>query len=104
VLPVYETRPADRDPREIIEAMRAGEIRYVTFTSSSTVDNFIAKIPPETFREFTPGVACAVIGPITAATLAKYGFSPDVSAEEYTIPALARAIADHATGEKGGRP
>ncbi|NMC49726.1 MAG: uroporphyrinogen-III C-methyltransferase [Desulfovibrio sp.] len=104
VLPVYETRPADQDPREIIEAMRAGEIRYVTFTSSSTVDNFFATIPPETFREFTPGVACAVIGPITAATLARYGFSPDVSAEEYTIPALARAIADHAAGGKGDRP
>ncbi len=104
VLPVYETRPADQDPHEIIGAMHAGEIRYVTFTSSSTVDNFFARIPPETFREFTPGVACAVIGPITAATLAKYGFSPDVSAEEYTIPALARAIAAHAAGEKGDRP
>ena len=84
--------------------MRAGEIGYVTFTSSSTVDNFFAKIPPETFREFTPGVQCAVIGPITARTLANYGFTPDVSAEEFTIPALARAIADHAARENEVRP
>jgi uroporphyrinogen III methyltransferase/synthase len=104
VLPVYETRAADQDPGEILDAMRAGEIRYVTFTSSSTVDNFFARIAPETFRECTPAVACAVIGPITAATLARYGFTPEVAAEEYTIPALARAIADHAAGEKGDRP
>lgn len=100
VLPVYATRPVDQDPEEILAAMRAGDIHYVTFTSSSTVDNFFAKIPPEVFREFTPAVACAVIGPITAKTLETYGFTPAVTAGEYTVPALARAVARHAAAAR----
>lgn len=100
VLPVYATRPVDQDPEEILAAMRAGDIRYVTFTSSSTVDNFFAKIPPQVFREFVPAVACAVIGPVTAKTLEKYGFTPEVTAGEYTVPALARAVARHAAAAR----
>jgi uroporphyrinogen III methyltransferase/synthase len=95
VLAVYETRPSGQDPAEIIEAMRVGEIRYVTFTSSSTVKNFFAAIPPEVLRA-AGTVKTACIGPVTAATLAQYGFTPDVTAEAYTIPALAQAIIDDA--------
>lgn len=91
VLPVYDTRPADQDPDEILEAIKAGDIHYVTFTSSSTVKNFFAKISPEALKA-APGVKTACIGPVTAATLAQYGFTPDVTAATFTIPALAQAI------------
>jgi uroporphyrinogen III methyltransferase/synthase len=37
----------------------------------------------------------ASIGPITAATAAEYGMTTEVMPHEYTIPALARALADH---------
>ncbi len=91
VLPVYDTRPVDQDPAEILDGIKSGDIRYVTFTSSSTVKNFFAKVPPEALRAVST-VKTACIGPITAATLAEYGFTPDVTAEAYTIPALAEAI------------
>ena len=91
VLPVYETRPADQDPEEILDALRSGQIHYLTFTSSSTVKNFFAQIPPETLRAAGP-VRIACIGPITAETLAGFGFTPDVTPSTFTIPALARAI------------
>ena len=97
VVPVYETHPTDQDPAEILEALKAGDIHYVTFTSSSTVENFFAKIPPEALRA-APRVKTACIGPITAATLARYGFTPDVTAESFTIPALAEAIIADAGG------
>ncbi len=48
----------------------------------------------------------ASIGPITAATAAEYGLTTDVMPSEYTIPALARAVADHfarAPRERGRR-
>ncbi|MHC1712751.1 MAG: uroporphyrinogen-III C-methyltransferase [Solidesulfovibrio sp.] len=91
VLPVYDTRSADQDPAEIVAAIKAGEIDYVTFTSSSTVKNFFAKIPAETLK--TAGnVKTACIGPITAATLAEYGMTPDVTAATFTVPALVEAI------------
>jgi len=91
VLPVYETKPADQDPEEIIAAIKAGQVHYLTFTSSSTVKNFFAKIAPEALRA-AGSVKIACIGPVTAETLARFGFSPDVTAPEFTIPALARAI------------
>jgi uroporphyrinogen III methyltransferase/synthase len=90
VLPVYDTRPVDQDPAELIEAITAGDIHYVTFTSSSTVKNFFARIPAEVLKASQVKTAC--IGPITAATLAEYGFIPDVSAAAYTVPALAEAV------------
>ena len=97
VLPVYDTRPADQDPAEIVEAVKSGEIRYVTFTSSSTVTNFFARISPDLLREYKVKTAC--IGPITAKTLGEYGLVPDVVADSYTVPALAEAvIADAVAG------
>ena len=97
VLPVYDTRPADQDPAEIVEAVKSGEIRYVTFTSSSTVTNFFARISPDLLKEHKVKTAC--IGPITAKTLGEYGLTPDVVADSYTVPALAEAvIADAVAG------
>ncbi|MFU2210255.1 uroporphyrinogen-III C-methyltransferase [Solidesulfovibrio sp. C21] len=100
VLAVYDTKPVDQDPAEIVEAMRSGAIRYVTFTSSSTVKNFFAKVPPEVVREAS-GVKLACIGPITAKTLGEFGFTPDIVAEAYTVPALAKAVIDDAVAAAG---
>ena len=98
VLPVYETRPAAQDPQEILEAITQGEIHYLTFTSSSTVDNFFARIAPATLAPLRDKLAIACIGPITAATLRKHGFEPDIQPEDYTIAALAKALAQAAAG------
>ena len=44
-------------------------------------------------------------GAVTAETAAEYGLTTDVMPSEYTIPALARAVADHfaRTRREGGR-
>lgn len=100
VLPVYDTRPVDQDPAEIVAAIESGEVRYVTFTSSSTVTNFFAKISPEVLKASKVKTAC--IGPITAKTLGQYGFTPDVVAAAYTVPALAEAVIADAVAAAGG--
>ncbi|WP_243362108.1 uroporphyrinogen-III C-methyltransferase [Fundidesulfovibrio terrae] len=94
VLPVYETKLAQQDPDEVVAAIEEGEIHYLTFTSSSTVDNFFAMIPTDRLAPLRSKVKIACIGPITAATLKKHGFEPDIQPEAYTIPALAKALAD----------
>jgi uroporphyrinogen III methyltransferase/synthase len=96
VLPVYETKLAQQDPDEVVAAIEEGEIHFLTFTSSSTVDNFFAMIPPARLAPLRNKVTIACIGPITAGTLRKHGFEPDVQPEAYTIPALAQALADAA--------
>lgn len=94
VLPVYETRLAQQDPEEVIAAIEEGEIHYLTFTSSSTVDNFFSVVPAERIKALRDRLKIACIGPITAATLGKHGFTPDVQPEKYTIPALAQALTE----------
>jgi uroporphyrinogen III methyltransferase/synthase len=76
-------------------ALASGVVDAVTFTSSSTARNF-AELFSEAERLAWRGrVAVASIGPVTAATAAEYGLATDVMPSEYTIPALARAIADY---------
>jgi uroporphyrinogen III methyltransferase/synthase len=92
VLPVYETRLAQNDPDEIIDALTAGKIQAVTFASSSTVENFFDLLPIETMRLY-PKVKMACIGPVTAKTLKRYGLNAHIQPADYTIPALAEALA-----------
>ena len=79
----------------------------VTFTSSSTARNFAEQFSEEERRAWRGRVTVASIGPITAATAAEYGLPTDVMPSEYTIPALARALADYfarAAWNAGRRP
>jgi uroporphyrinogen-III synthase len=69
----------------------------VTFTSSSTVRNFIELLPgktPATQARLLQGIRFASIGPVTSATLREVGLPVDIAAAEYSIPGLIRAIAE----------
>ncbi len=54
---------------------------------------FMALLAPGDIRRLLAGVVLAAIGPVTAATVAEYGLEAAVMPREYTIPALAAAIA-----------
>lgn len=59
----------------------------ITFTSSSTVENFLdLKLP------WPPGLRTASIGPITSATMRERGLAVDIEAKQYDIPGLQAAI------------
>ncbi|MDR2050415.1 MAG: uroporphyrinogen-III C-methyltransferase [Deltaproteobacteria bacterium] len=92
VLPLYETRPGNARREEILELMERGEIHCITFSSSSTVNNFMALIPASVLKAH-PEVKFACIGPITAKTLEEHGFNCDFQPADYTIPALADMLA-----------
>ncbi|SKA97856.1 uroporphyrinogen III methyltransferase / synthase [Paucidesulfovibrio gracilis DSM 16080] len=96
VLPVYETMLSQADDAEILQAMDQDKLDYVTFTSSSTVDNFFTLVDADRLREYKAAhpdkAKLACIGPITAQTLQKHGFDADLQPEDYTIPALVNAL------------
>jgi uroporphyrinogen III methyltransferase/synthase len=100
VLPVYETRLVQQSGDEIVAALDNGDIRYVTFTSSSTVENFFELIPADTLRRY-PDVKLASIGPVTSKTLASFGFTPAIEPEDYTIPGLVAALVAAVGADKG---
>lgn len=91
----YATRKAEGGATRLAETLAAGAIDAVTFTSSSTARNFAEGFTEDERRAWRGRVAVASIGPITAATAAEYGLTTDIMPIEYTIPALARAIADY---------
>lgn len=62
--------------------------QWITFTSSSTVTNFIAAAG----REALAGMKIASIGPITSATLREHDIEPTVEAQPHTIGGLVEAI------------
>ncbi|HXM64733.1 MAG TPA: uroporphyrinogen-III synthase [Terriglobales bacterium] len=74
----------------------------ITFTSSSTVKNFVALLGKNTWRgrprprnaNLIDGIRLASIGPVTSSTVRELGLPVDIEAKEYTIPGLVKAIAD----------
>jgi uroporphyrinogen III methyltransferase / synthase len=79
---------ANRDA--VTERLDRGEIDWITFTSSSTVKNFLETIRPD--RVTASRAKLASIGPTTSATLRAAGLEPTVEAAAYTIPGLVDAI------------
>jgi len=94
-VPAYQTRPAAEDAGQLRRELAAGKVDVVTFTSSSTVRHFAALFPDESLSGLLRGVTVACIGPITGATARELGLETHILPTEYTIPALALAIADH---------
>jgi uroporphyrinogen III methyltransferase/synthase len=89
--------PPDADAAPLRAALDAGAIDAVTFTSSSTVRNFVELVGRDALARLVhdgrPVIAC--IGPVTADTARQLGLPVDVTATEYTTPALAAALETH---------
>lgn len=79
----------------IKEAIENREIDVITFTSSSTVRNFIEIVG--TLPSLPESITIACIGPITAQTARDNGFPVHVAANEYTIDGLVNALIDYFT-------
>ncbi|HEX8915867.1 MAG TPA: uroporphyrinogen-III C-methyltransferase [Humisphaera sp.] len=87
---VYETRPAAALPSPLIDALNAGDVNWVTFTSSSTAKNFATLVGPD-YKEKLKGVKLASIGPITTAPHRELGLEPTVQADTFNIDGLLAA-------------
>ncbi|HHW60415.1 MAG TPA: uroporphyrinogen-III C-methyltransferase [Syntrophomonadaceae bacterium] len=92
---LYEAVLETRLPSGLLEEVLQGQADYITFTSSSTVKNFVALLGKEHIPQFDQDVSVACIGPITAETARQYGFTVDIIAQEYTISGLIEAILEH---------
>jgi uroporphyrinogen III methyltransferase/synthase len=90
-VPIYQTRSAEMLPPHLIGALAAGEVNWITFTSSSTVKGFLSLLGPDA-KATLGNVKLASIGPITSQTLRDVGFSPAVEAETFNIDGLLRAM------------
>jgi uroporphyrinogen III methyltransferase/synthase len=96
VVTAYRTVQPDGLDRGRVSAMLAGGAAdCIAFTSSSTVRNLAQLFDTENLNDVLSGVAIACIGDVTADTANEYGLRTDIQPSEFTVPALARAIAEH---------
>ncbi len=91
-VPAYRTLPETPAPEDLA-ALEAG-VDVLTFTSSSTVSNFVNLLGPGAHAlARTALVAC--IGPITAATARGLGLPVGLTADAYTTDGLIDALTEH---------
>ncbi|MFZ2446086.1 MAG: uroporphyrinogen-III C-methyltransferase [Syntrophobacteraceae bacterium] len=95
VVPAYQTTlPAENVP-EIAALFRNGEIDCLTFTSSSTVTNFISLFGKDEILPLLKGTAIACIGPVTADTAKGFGLETSIMPSDYTIRGLVDSLVSH---------
>jgi len=91
----YLTKPDTRSLEKALDLIHEGKIDVVTFTSSSTVNFFIASMPANFNLPQQLIIAC--IGPKTAESVIKAGLKVDIIARQQTIPGLVEAIEEFFT-------
>jgi len=83
------------DGAEKLRALLAeGGIDAVTFTSSSTVENFLAMAGPEAVEQLRK-VAIVSIGPLTTKTARRHGLEVAVEPAASTLEAMVDAMVDY---------
>ncbi|HEY7415557.1 MAG TPA: uroporphyrinogen-III synthase [Ktedonobacteraceae bacterium] len=96
----YYTLPISHDDaqgRYVVSLLQQEQLDVITFTSSSTVRNFVAWLDSSAregalFDLVNQRVVVACIGPITAQTARELGLRVDVVADVFTIDGLINAL------------
>lgn len=92
-VPIYDTVKTEGEGREALEKEFVdGEIDMVTFTSSSTVTNFVGMFDQHRPEVLLAKVGIAAIGPSTAETVKQSDLEVDVMPNEASVEALAQEI------------
>lgn len=102
VVEAYQTLAAASSRWRARKIFAARKPDLITFTSSSTVENFAAFFPGRALRRALDGVAVASIGPITSATTRRRGLEVTLESKPYTIAALVKNISRFFAGSQTG--
>ena len=90
----------DSSGENIYKTLNQQGIDIVTFTSASTVKNFVEILGKPSALDFLNSACVASIGPVTAKAAAELGIRTTITPIKYTIPSLVDAILTHYTGNK----
>ena len=96
----YRTSPVDLEAAggpDIYGLLLERQVDIVTFTSGSSVKNFVRALGKDEAADLLKQVDVACIGPVTADVASRLDISTTIMPSDYTIPAMVRAIVDHVT-------
>lgn len=91
-VPAYRTIVGQANKKELKTLLRDNMIHAVTFTSSSTVRNFLKLLDDD--LSLLEGVKLFSIGPITSDTARELGLTIHREAKKYTIKGLVQALVE----------
>jgi len=94
IAPAYQTILPKPKSDAFSKRLQSGDIDVLTFTSSSTVKNFL-ELTGKSIFEKVKKTRIACIGPITAKTAEEAGLTVDIIPKEYTVSSLLDAIEDY---------
>ena len=105
----YRTTPVDLedvDSPDIYGLLLERQVDIVTFTSGSSVSNFVKALGTDQAADLLKRVDVACIGPVTAAVATRLDITTTIMPSDYTVPAMVRAIVDHVTAraDRGESP
>jgi len=96
ILPVYQAVCPVQTGPALMRLFSAEGVDVITFTSSSTVANFVRAFPDDKLPAVLGDAEIACMGPVTADTARKAGLRVDIVAREYTTHGLVQAIVESA--------
>jgi uroporphyrinogen III methyltransferase/synthase len=86
-VPVYRTVDVDEPNQDVADALKAGEVDWVTVTSSPT-----ARALVRLYGQMLKTAKIVSISPLTSATLRELGYDPAVEAVPHTVDGLVDAL------------
>ncbi len=97
IVDAYRTIMPEKKVDTVSRMLEAGDIDMITFTSSSTVSNFMGMFgdKADRIKAWLKNVDIASIGPITSETAKKLGLNITIEPADYTIEALTDVIVYH---------
>jgi uroporphyrinogen III methyltransferase / synthase len=99
VVEAYRTAAPKIDVAALRQRWQRGDVDIVTFTSSSTVRNFVGLFAATDLTSILGNAAIACIGPITAKTVEDLGGKVAITAREFTIDGLVKAMVDYCNAD-----
>jgi uroporphyrinogen III methyltransferase/synthase len=92
MLPVYRNEPTDLSEEPEAQTFREKGADAITFTSASTVENFVAQSGQLQLAKGAQRPKAISMGPVTSAAMKEKGVPIDAEAREQTLDALVEAV------------
>ncbi|MBI4412422.1 MAG: uroporphyrinogen-III C-methyltransferase [Deltaproteobacteria bacterium] len=92
VVEAYRNVMPEVKPDELDQVFRSPKPDWITFLSSSSVDNFVRLVGAKKAANYLYGIKVACIGPTTQKSCENHGIKVDLMPEHNTIPALVTAL------------
>lgn len=87
---IYDTKIKTENEEELKSLLTTGEVKYIPFTSASTVDGFVKAIGGD--LSALANVKTAAIGPVTKKRMLELGITPNLEATEHSLDGIVAAL------------